>query len=170
MDTRLLVVEDNPSLAAMIGRQLYEARPDWSIMPAHSCGEARKVFGYGAVPDAALLDVNLPDGNGIELLSEFKSAAPHLPVVMMTGLYSDDLHSRAIRGGAYSLLEKPFSANDLINTLEGAVRLSRFVTKLYHVQHTTALALREPVRTLALRPRQTRIALYAPLPGWGRGK
>ncbi|HUT56029.1 MAG TPA: response regulator [bacterium] len=159
METRLLYVEDNRNLAEFVGQHLKELRPSWMVMPAHSCGEARSMLSREAVPDAAVLDVNLPDGNGVDLLGELKAANPRLPVIMVSGACSDDLFSRVVRRGAYTLIEKPFSMMDLVFNIESAVRLAALPRGGKVV---TALALREKNQAIALRPQNRQIALYAP--------
>jgi DNA-binding NtrC family response regulator len=159
METKLLYVEDNQSLASLIGRTLKEIRPDWMVMPAGSLGEARSVINRQPVPDAAVLDVNLPDGNGVDLLGEIKSLNPKLPVIMVSGAYSDALFARVVRNGGYTLMEKPFSINSLVFNIESAVRLAALprIAKI-----TTALALRDKELALATRPAQRQIELYSP--------
>src|SRR5580693_4280607 len=59
--------------------------------------------------DLMLLDVNLPDRNGIELLREVRERAPGLPVVMITAYGSIDMARSAFKSGARDYITKPWS-------------------------------------------------------------
>ncbi|MDD5315838.1 MAG: sigma-54 dependent transcriptional regulator [Candidatus Cloacimonetes bacterium] len=60
-------------------------------------------------PDAVLLDVKLPDGNGIDTLKQIKSLAPQIPVIMISGNSNISDAVKAIKLGAFDFLEKPLS-------------------------------------------------------------
>ncbi len=61
--------------------------------------------------DLALLDINLPDKNGIEVLKEIKELQPELLVIMITGFASVESAVHAIKLGAYDYIKKPFKAD-----------------------------------------------------------
>lgn len=68
---------------------------------------------------AAIVDVNLPDGNGIDLMDrvhQIRSAA--LPVIIMTASKKPGLRESALKQGAVQFYEKPFHSNELIKTLQ----------------------------------------------------
>lgn len=120
MDTTLLLVNDNYRLIEHTRKNLSEIRPDWKMFMANSCAQARNICA-SAPPDAAVLDVGLPDGNGIDLLAELRSENPDLPVIMISGDASMYLRSRAASRGAFGFLEKPYSIYDLADRIEEAV-------------------------------------------------
>jgi two-component system nitrogen regulation response regulator NtrX len=83
--------------------------------------------------DLVLLDVWLPDGDGLELLEELRQASPELPVIMISGHANVDAAVKAIRLGAYDFLEKPLSLSRVVLTVANALerqRLSRELRQL----------------------------------------
>jgi sigma-B regulation protein RsbU (phosphoserine phosphatase) len=106
IDPRVLLVEDNEGDARLVSIILREGFPRAaSPVRARSLAEAieaSKLNGF----DIALLDMGLPDSNGIETVRQFVAARPSLPVVVMTGLDDDEVSLEAIQGGAEDYLVK----------------------------------------------------------------
>src|SRR5580693_7133477 len=75
--------------------------------------------------DIALLDVSLPDGDGVDLLKRLRASGNDLPVVMMSGHATIDAAVRATRLGALDFLEKPLSTDRLILVVDNVIRLLR---------------------------------------------
>ncbi|WP_137124354.1 sigma-54 dependent transcriptional regulator [Roseomonas sp. HF4] len=111
---RLLLVEDTVSLAALYREFLRDEGYD--IHHAPTLAEARAVLAAGP-PDAVLLDLRLPDGDGLSLLSEIRARRNAPPVVVMTAHGSVATAVEAMRGGASDFLAKPFAAERLVVTL-----------------------------------------------------
>ncbi|HSI99765.1 MAG TPA: response regulator, partial [Patescibacteria group bacterium] len=94
---RILVVEDDRGIATMLERGLRLA--GHRVTLAAGVGEARTA--WVAEPfDLVLLDVMLPDGDGIELLAERRAAGDEVPAVLLTAREEGELHERADRAGA----------------------------------------------------------------------
>ena len=72
--------------------------------------------------DAVLLDVNLQNENGLDVLSEILKIRPGLPVVMFTAEGSVKTAVEAMRRGAVDFLEKPFDHDKLIDAIDGALQ------------------------------------------------
>ena len=125
MANTLLFVDDNLALVEATTRYIGEIRPQWRFLLAHSLAEARRIYDQYSPPDAAVLDVGLPDGNGLELLSEFKRYRPNLPIIMISGDEQAALLQEVLARGGYSFLSKPFSAPVLVNHIESAIFDSR---------------------------------------------
>jgi len=74
-------------------------------------------------PDAAILDVQLPSGSGIELLRSIKEKLPDIPVIIVTGYATISVAVEAMKYGAYHFLEKPFKSIDqVLVTIERALQ------------------------------------------------
>lgn len=69
------------------------------------------------MPDIVLTDMHMPQMNGLELLSAIKDEHPNLPVILMTGVGSEDIAAQALRQGAASYVPKERLAQDLVQTL-----------------------------------------------------
>ena len=71
--------------------------------------------------DMVLIDYALPGMNGLDLLKNIRMFHAFLPVVMMTAYLEDGLVGEALRNNCNSLIEKPFSLEQLIQTIEGVL-------------------------------------------------
>lgn len=75
-------------------------------------------------PDAVILDVKLPDGNGLDILAKIKKAVPELPVIMISGNSNISEAVKAIKIGAFDFLEKPLSLPKVKITVSKAIQFS----------------------------------------------
>ena len=130
MQDHVLLVEDDAALAGATERMLTSA--GFAVVVGGSLAAARRALADGKF-DALIVDVNLPDGSGLELLSELRGANSELPVVMITGALSVEAAAQAIRGRVHEFLPKPYLAGDLQRAVRSAVdagRIARVRTKI----------------------------------------
>jgi len=97
---QVLYVEDNEQDADLTTRRLARLAPSLALASAHTLADARARLAAGPLPDVLLLDVRLPDGNGLELLGEVRARGLPVAVVMLTGSGDEALVVTALRGGA----------------------------------------------------------------------
>ena len=71
--------------------------------------------------DAALLDIGLPDGDGLSVLKHLKNSIPSLPVITLTATTTADLRAESLAQGAFSFLAKPYNHNELPLLLRQAI-------------------------------------------------
>ena len=114
---KLLMVEDSPSLTAIYKAHL-EAEP-YRLVCVASLGRAHAAVDAFA-PDIVLLDIELPDGNGMDFLAHLMALPAPPKVVVMTAHGTSDMAVNAIRIGAADFLTKPFDAARLRVTLANA--------------------------------------------------
>ncbi|KEO50973.1 response regulator transcription factor [Thioclava pacifica] len=107
---RVLLVEDAEELAEATQRRL--ARSGMACDRAASVGEARDCLAVQAY-DAVILDINLPDGSGTDLLREMRAGGALMPVLMLTAQFSVDDKLSAFQLGADDYLVKPFDHREL---------------------------------------------------------
>ncbi|MDD2505990.1 MAG: sigma-54 dependent transcriptional regulator, partial [Candidatus Cloacimonetes bacterium] len=85
-------------------------------------------------PDAVLLDVKLPDGNGIDALEKIKSLAPKIPVIMISGNSNISDAVKAIKLGAFDFLEKPLSLPKIKITVAKALDYYKLSLQVMRMQ------------------------------------
>ncbi|WP_061288936.1 response regulator [Herbidospora cretacea] len=89
-------------------------------------------------PDVAVLDVRLPDGNGVDVCREVRSAVPELPCLMLTSYADDDALFQAVMAGASGYVLKQIHGSDLV----GAVRAVAGGRSLLDPKATTTMLRR----------------------------
>jgi DNA-binding NtrC family response regulator len=110
----VLIVDDEAGVRFGIRRFLETS--GYRVAEAASCREAELQF-RTLPPDAALLDLQLPDGNGVDLVSRLKELAPEVPLVILTAYGSIETAVRAIKDGAEQFLTKPVEMKALLALL-----------------------------------------------------
>ena len=105
MNDRLLLVEDTPSLAMLYQSVL--ARAGYGVACASTLAEARAQC-ERARPRLVLLDLQLPDGDGLDLLDTLRRDSPDTRVIVITANGSINRAVQAMRAGAFDFLVKPF--------------------------------------------------------------
>ncbi len=107
---RILVIDDDDQTRAMLDELLREE--GYEVVSAQSLAAARELFGRTA-PDVALLDWQLPDGDGMQFLPELKRHWPELQIIMLTGYATFDVAVEAVKQGAFHFQSKPFHPESL---------------------------------------------------------
>ncbi len=102
---RVLLIEDNPGDARLVHELLKEARGNFTISVAEKLGQGLKLL-FSQDVDVVLLDLNLPDRNGLVTLTELQTRFSHLPIVIMTSIDDEELAHQAVRLGAQDYLVK----------------------------------------------------------------
>lgn len=128
----VLVVEDNPDIA--VGLHDLLAHDGYAVHTAGSCAEARAALRTLHL-NAVLLDVTLPDGDGLCLLSTIHELDPHLPVIIVTASTATDKTVGSLTRGAFAYLTKPFHREELRQTLRRAIGLKELTVKMQRAEH-----------------------------------
>lgn len=121
----LLIVDDDDTLREMFSRHF--KREGMVVTAAGSLAEARSAVEHNQV-DVALLDLNLPDGNGVDLLRQLKERQPEMEAIMLTAHGTVATAIEAMKRGAYDYLAKPFPLAELeihVQKANEKVRLAR---------------------------------------------
>jgi two-component system response regulator AtoC len=119
---RILVVDDEE----MIRWTLSEALRGWGYRPVEAATVAAAMEAFEAErPAAVLLDINLPDGSGLDVLREIKRRQPDAVAIMITANVLVDDTIAALRGGAYDFIGKPISLDELQVTIRNGIEAQR---------------------------------------------
>jgi DNA-binding NtrC family response regulator len=117
----ILVVDDEP--ATLFGFSKYLTGAGYTVREASCLSDVRETI-WTQRFDAVILDLNLPDGNGIELIIKIRESYPDMAVVVITGRADIPLAVDAMRRGADNFLTKPVSMVDLDVFLRKSLELS----------------------------------------------
>jgi DNA-binding NtrC family response regulator len=121
MTPTMLLIEDEA--AARFGFVRYFSQEGYRVLEAEDLATARKALSRNK-PDVVVLDINLPDGNGIEFINFIRRVDPCLPIIVITGRGDIPLAVEAMKRGAENFLTKPVDtaalALFLSKTLENA--------------------------------------------------
>jgi DNA-binding NtrC family response regulator len=130
MKEKILVVDDE----RMIRWTLTEALSAWGYAPIEADTVKASLATFDVEqPSVTLLDINLPDGSGLDVLSEIKRRRPDAVVVMITANVLVDDTIAALRGGAYDFIGKPINLEELQITIRNgleAQQLRKEVTEI----------------------------------------
>lgn len=110
----VLLVDDNRDLLRFLERLMSQA--GWRLLTAESAQQAKEILG-DQVPNAALLDYLLPDGNGVELGVLLQRRAAKVQVIIMTGAQLSPEEEAVCQEYDFPVLRKPFLANDILNLI-----------------------------------------------------
>jgi two-component system, OmpR family, response regulator len=116
---RVLVVDDEPSLTELLSMALrYEG---WDVRAAadgHSAVRTAREFG----PDVVVLDVMLPDIDGLEVLRRLRDRSPAVPVLFLTARDAVEDRIAGLTAGGDDYVTKPFSLEEVVARLRGLLR------------------------------------------------
>lgn len=116
---KILIIEDDPDLCTLVELALENLG---TVTTVHTLAAARVAARQS--PDLAILDVMLPDGNGLDLVPELQGdQAIHVPVLILTGLGSGDEKVRGFNAGADDYLIKPFDLEELRVRVQALLRM-----------------------------------------------
>jgi DNA-binding NtrC family response regulator len=132
--TKILLVEDSPSLSVVY--QGYLREKDYQVVHVDT-GEAALEAVAADIYDAILLDLQLPDMNGMDILNEVNTRALPTAVIVITAHGSVDIAVEVMQAGAFDFVEKPFTADRLFVTLENALKRQDLeeIVDLYRRDH-----------------------------------
>jgi DNA-binding response OmpR family regulator len=116
---RILIVDDDPDIHQLLRHIL--ARRGYDLTGAGTAGDAFALLQRQPDFDVLLLDLGLPDMNGLELLARLRSASLTARVIVITADNTPEAVIRALRQQAYDYVRKPFSPQEIDATIERAL-------------------------------------------------
>ena len=114
----ILIVEDEPPIRRLLRTTL--AAHDYRILEAGTGAEALQAVRHDR-PDLVLLDLGLPDRDGLELIADIRRLGP-VPIVILSGRGDEAAKVAALDSGADDYVTKPFGAEELMARLRAALR------------------------------------------------
>ncbi len=129
---KVMVVEDDPEVAAAIARKLKQDGYDYESLDDPVPVLDRLEAGT-ADWDVMILDVGLPNISGIEVLKRFREAGSTVSIIMLTGDQTAATATECMRAGAFYYLTKPFRPHELASTIVSGARHSQLRRQLARV-------------------------------------
>jgi DNA-binding NtrC family response regulator len=120
---KILVVDDDPDLATAFSRML--SAEGYEIERASNGADALEMIERGIGIDMLLLDVHMPQMDGLELLSRVRDRGLQIPAVVISGAGTIEQAVQATRLGAFDFVQKPVQRDRLLVTVHNALRFSR---------------------------------------------
>jgi DNA-binding NtrC family response regulator len=117
MKGKILIVDDEADLRAMLKSILED---DYTVTLAEDGAALQKYYSQDP-PDVVLLDLKLPDANGLDLLPQIKKTWPETEVIVLTGEATFEAAVQATKRGAYHFINKPFDTQALQVTIDRAI-------------------------------------------------
>ncbi len=114
MKTKILIVDDEHDIVELLEDLLLQK--GYNVARAFSQAEAREQI-ETFKPSIILLDIKLPDGDGVDFLKEIKVDHADIDVIMITGLADKEIALSALKNGAADYITKPIDLNYLTNSV-----------------------------------------------------
>jgi DNA-binding NtrC family response regulator len=118
MKAKILIVDDEAQFRTLLKTSLEDA--DYLVTEAENAAALKKSFTKDP-PDLVLLDLNLPDAKGLDLLPQIKKTWPDSEVIVITGEATFEAAVQATKSGAFHFINKPFVTQSLLVTLDRAL-------------------------------------------------
>jgi len=115
---RVLVVDDEPQIVRALKVVLREA--GYQAMPAETASQALDLAAVRP-PDAAIVDLVLPDGDGVDVTRRLREWS-EMPIIVLSAIGEEDQKVSALDAGADDYITKPFGARELVARLQAALR------------------------------------------------
>jgi DNA-binding NarL/FixJ family response regulator len=116
MTVRVFLLDDHEVVRRGV-RDLLEAEDDFEVVGEAATAEEARQRIPATNPDVAVLDVRLPDGSGVEVCRDVRSARPELACIMLTSFADDEALFEAIMAGAAGYVLKQVSGSNLIEAV-----------------------------------------------------
>lgn len=116
---RLLVVEDEPRLAELLRKAL--GRAEFVVDTVATCSDARATLAVNPY-DAVILDLGLPDGDGLDLIRELRAKESQLPTLILTARDAVEDRVCGLDAGGDDYLIKPFAMTELVARMKALLR------------------------------------------------
>jgi len=116
---KILLIEDDKLIALALKIRLQAE--GYAVTVAYDCESALQAVDT-QLPDVALIDCNLPDGNGIDVMKQFSqgSQTSEISSIIMTASNKKGLQDKAMAAGAFDYFQKPFNSSALIESIRHA--------------------------------------------------
>lgn len=156
MMAKILIIDDEVQLCGLLARII--SLEGYEVVVAGDCAAGAKAL-ERETPDVVLCDVKLPDGNGVEMVSEIKAASPDTEVILLTAYGNIPDGVQAIKNGAFDYITKGDDNNKIIPLLARAVEKAKMQRRLRRLEHETGAIFSFDTIVGSSQPMQDAVAL-----------
>lgn len=129
---RILVVDDETTLRTALFRAL--DKKGYQVITASHREEALTLSQSEKPLDLALIDLRLPDGDGLDLMAEIKAKHPNTKFIILTGYATIETAIEATRRGVFHFITKPFNLDEVLNIIDNALSHQQLEQENYHLR------------------------------------
>jgi CheY-like chemotaxis protein/sugar lactone lactonase YvrE len=123
---KVLIVDDEPGMRQVISKVL---SPYFDTVLTAEDGKTALELAQKENPDMMMLDIRLPDMDGLDILAAVKAMNPNTPVIMLSGFGDVETAVELVRRGAFDYLSKPFKVDKLLELVKTALELNNVTPK-----------------------------------------
>jgi two-component system chemotaxis response regulator CheY len=120
--SKIMIVDDAQFMRVRLAKLLTEHGHE--VIEAENGDQAVRVY-QSANPDVVLMDITMPDKDGLEALTEIRGFDPQAKVIMLTALGQEPIVVRAVQSGAKDYILKPFDADRVLRALQKVLGAGR---------------------------------------------
>ncbi|AET70158.1 response regulator with CheY-like receiver, AAA-type ATPase, and DNA-binding domains [Desulfosporosinus orientis DSM 765] len=124
---RVLVIDDEEGVCELLRDVLESA--GYEVYVTYTAAEGMEALD-NFNPDTILLDIKLPDDDGIKVMERIKDIGVSVPVILMTAFGTTEIAIQAMKEGAHDYLNKPLNLDELILSVQKAVRMKNLVSEV----------------------------------------
>lgn len=114
---KILIIDDEIEISRLLTRFL--ERKGFAVESAETIRDGKDLYQQEAYR-YLILDINLPDGNGMEVLPYFKSIRPTCEIIMISAMANPQLQTQSRQLGALTMVGKPFSTQNILHLIENS--------------------------------------------------
>lgn len=146
-DKKVLIVDDEPDICELA--EITLARMGLKTHSVNDLKSAKSILNE-EIFDLCLTDMNLPDGNGIDLVEHIQKYFTHIPVAVITAYGNMQLAVQALKAGAFDFVSKPIDLHVLRNLVNSAIKLPGAQTEFQQsaVENEKLLGKSSPIQKL----------------------
>lgn len=126
---RVMIVDDHPVYVGGL-QSILEAGKTYRVVGTAASSDAARAMAHQVAPDLVLLDIELPNASGFDLISPITRTCPDCKIVVLTGYSGDSSHAlTAVRLGAHGFLQKDMRGSQIVAALDMVMRGERVIGK-----------------------------------------
>jgi len=123
--TKILVIDDSAAIRTFLKITLSGSK--YEVIEAANAADGLALY-KDFRPDMVILDLGLPDRDGLDLLPDLKMLSPETPVIILTVRSDPEYYENAYNNGASAYITKPFLIDDLLSTIKQLAKSAQNAT------------------------------------------